>query len=218
MKALLNKIREHHNRFGTYKTLLTGCDQILNYFILIDCLHIIVLDKCNVKPVPLSTEGVVSVRYANETDLLSLKKAGEWQIDNTKIQQLREGDLCLLTLLDNEIAGYTWIHITGRPTLMPGLKLHVPRCYVYNYGGFTHPKYRGKNLQAFRHQQVLKCAECSDKVGLIGYVKYTNWSSIRGQEKAGYRKIGRLLMVGRKQKYMVVMSKELRRIGLKRIT
>ncbi len=156
-------------------------------------------------------------RLATEEDLLWMKQEGSWQISDELMHGFRNGDACLLSTIDGKIAGYTWVHTLGRPLLIPGLRISIPPQYAYNFAGFTPPEYRGYGLQPFRHHEVLNRPEWRDKVGMIGYVDVTNFSSKKGQSKSGYQRVGRLTLIGSKHRFVVLVSPELKRMGIARL-
>ena len=150
-------------------------------------------------------------------DLKEMEKQGCWNIPPKKIERFNQGDSCLLSYVDKKLAGYTWVHTNGCPELMPGLKLSMPHEYLYNYDAFTHPEYRGCGLQSFRHHELLNNPRWRDKRGLLGFVIPTNYSSKIGQSKSGYKRIGKVWLVGLKTKFYAHIEKDLRGMGIERI-
>lgn len=164
-----------------------------------------------------ATGPVVTTRVADEATLQALQQEGGWGIDDHKWAFLRGGDTCLLSLVDGRIAGYTWVHTRGCPEILPGLQLQLPAHALYNFAGFTHPDFRGAGLQARRHEAVLSQACWADRPTMLGYVKATNFSSQHGQGRSGYRKIGSVLLLGSRRRFLTWMSPALRRMGVQRL-
>jgi hypothetical protein len=128
-----------------------------------------------------------------------------------------QGDTCLLSYVDDALAGYTWAHSAGCPELVPGLRISVPHEYLYNFAAFTLSDYRGCGLQSFRHHELLNGDRWRDKKGLLGFVLHTNYSSRRGQGKSGYQKIGSIWLIGGKTHFIASIGRSLRSMGVKRI-
>ncbi|MFC1633556.1 hypothetical protein ACFL5Z_01830 [Planctomycetota bacterium] len=159
----------------------------------------------------------MSTKIATLEDLKEMEQQGCWEIQRRKLEFFHQGDTCLLSYVDNKLAGYTWAHVNGCPELVPGLRLSVPHEYLYNYAAFTLPEYRGCGLQSFRHHELLNQHQWRDKKGLLGFVIHTNYSSRKGQNKSGYKRIGNIWLIGRKSNFYVLISRDLRSMGVKRI-
>ena len=205
------------SRFGEAKTLKHLIYRVINRFCYFNCLHIIVLSRENLKPLDPMNAHRFSTTIATLEDLKEMEKQGCWHIHQRKIEYFNQGDTCLLSYVDNKLAGYTWAHTNGCPELVPGLRLSVPHEYLYNFAGFTHPDYRGYGLQSFRHHELLNHPRWKDRKGLLGFVVHTNYSSRRGQEKSGYKRIGNIYVIGSKSHFYALIGKNLRSMGIKRI-
>lgn len=211
---LLKKLRSQFGLFKTFKHLAFRLVNRLCYF---DCLHIIVLSREDVKPLDADKNQRLSTRMATRKDLEEMQEQGCWHLNRKKMEYFDQGDTCLLSYVDNNLAGYTWAHSNGRPELVEGLRVSVPDEYLYNFAGFTLPEYRGHGLQSFRHRELLTRHRWRNKKGLLGYVVHTNHSSRRGQSKSGYKKIGNIYLIGSKTHFYVHIGKSLRSMGIKRI-
>lgn len=210
-------IGEFRSHFGWGATLHYALHQLVNRFFLLERLHIVVLDRDKLKPIKPQGAVRLSWRMASMDDLQGMRKDAKWDISEDKIALFRAGDACLLSFVDDQLAGYTWTHAAGRPTLMPGLTISVPAQYLYNFAALTLPEFRGFGLQPYRHHVALTCGQWGDKQGLIGFVKATNFASRHGQAKSGYRKIGTLWRFGSENGFWVYCSPSLRKIGVRRV-
>jgi len=216
-KPILQALRELRARFGAVKTLKHALFRFINRFVYLDCLHIIVLNRGDLRPLDPANGHRLSTRIATLKDLQEMERQGCWEIQQRKIGFFAQGDICLLSYVDDNPAGYTWAHTQGCPELVPGLRLSVPRDYIYNYAGFTLPEYRGYGLQSFRHHALLNHNKWSDRKGLLGFVIHTNYSSMRGQDKSGYIRIGDIWLLGTKANFCALVGKSLRNMGIRRI-
>ena len=217
IKSKLRVLKEFRSRFGALKTLRHAVFRLVNKFFYFDCLHIIVLNRENLKLLEPVKAHRFSSRIATLEDLKGMEKQGCWHIHQRKIGYFNQGDTCLLSYVDNKLAGYTWAHANGCPELVSGLRLSVPYEYLYNFAGFTHPDYRGYGLQSFRHHELLNHPQWRNRKGLLGFVIHTNYSSKRGQEKGGYKRIGNIYIIGSKSHFYALIRKNLRSMGIKRI-
>jgi len=215
--SILQQLRELHAKFGLARTLKHASFRLVNRFAYLDCLHIIALERSDLKPLDAGKVCRLSTKMATRTDLEAMQEEGCWEINERKLEFFDHGDACLLSYVDGELAGYTWAHTRGCPEIIPGLILSVPRAYLYNFAAFTLPKYRGYGLQSFRHHALLACPQWQDRKGLLGYVIHTNYKSKRGQHKSGYQKIGRIWVIGSKSRFCALIGRDLRRLGIRRI-
>lgn len=216
-KTTFQILKELRSRFGAAKTLKHAVFRLINRFLYFDCLHIIVLSRDNLRPLDPGNTRRLSTKIATLADLKEMEQQGCWEIQQRKLEFFNQGDTCLLSYVNDKLAGYTWAHTNGCPELVPGLRLSVPHEYLYNYAAFTLPEYRGCGLQSFRHHELLNHRRWRDKKGLLGFVIHTNYSSRKGQDKSGYTRIGDICLIGRKSNFCVLISRDLRSMGVKRI-
>jgi hypothetical protein len=217
MMSAIRIFRDMKNRFGLRAALKFSLHTAVNLFVPFTCLNIIVLDRDRLKALAPVPGMRFSTRRALQEDLDAMRRDPAWGINEQFLRQFADGDICLLSFVNDELAGYTWAHDLGHPELMPGLSISVPSEYVYNYGALTLPKFRGSGLQAFRHRLVLETAEWTGKKGLLGFVVYTNFASQKGQAKSGFRKIGALWLLGHAGNIATWRTGDLRRLGIERI-
>ncbi len=208
---------ELRSRFGAAKTFKHTFFRLVNKFLYFDSLHMIVLNRENLRPLDPNNTHRLSTKIATLEDLKEMEGQGCWEIEQRKLGFFNQGDTCLLSYVDNKLAGYTWAHTKGCPELVPGLILSMPHEYLYNFAAFTLPEYRGYNLQSFRHHELLNHHLWKDKKGLLGFVRHTNYSSKKGQDKSGYTRIGDIWLVGKKSNFYALIDKSLRSMGIKRI-
>jgi len=211
------KKKELIKHYGFKKLLIIFIYAVINKIMYLESLHIIALERDRIKKPKPRDQRKLTFRYASEEDLADMFKDPDYKMSDAKMEAFKDGDQCLLSFVDDELAGYTWVHLKGRPLLFPGLKLQTPLDYCYNYAALTLPKFRGLGLQGIRHYHLLNNPEWRDKVGLIGYVVSTNWDSIKGQSKSGYHSIGRIWLFGTKKRYMVFISNSLKKMGVERL-
>jgi hypothetical protein len=217
IKSIFQAVNALRSRFGAAKTFKHVMYRLVNRLFYFDCLNIIVLNRENLKPLDAANMDRLSTKIATLEDLRQMQKQGCWDTNQKKIGLFNQGDTCLLSYVDNKLAGYTWAHTNGCPELVPGLKLSVPDEYVYNFAGFTLPDYRGCGLQSFRHHELLNHPQWKDKKGLLGFVIHTNYSSRRGQEKSGYEQLGNIWLIGAKSNFYALIDKNLQSMGIRRI-
>jgi len=207
---------ETRSRYGLGAALSVSAHRLVNTVMFFDRLDVILLERSRLAPLDEKQKGKFSSRLALRADLERLQAIEGWGINQEKMQQFDQGAQCILSYVDGELAGYTWADPVGRPELIPGLRIRVPREYLYNYAGFTDPRFRGSGLQAYRHHSVLGNEAWLDRRGLLGYRRFTNFATLKGQNKSGYHKIGSILLWGSKQRFHAHFSRSLRALGIAR--
>jgi hypothetical protein len=203
--------RRRHGLAAAAGTLLEGLAQI---FVRLECVQIIMLERSHAPAPPAQTGGRFGAVLADEATLRALQAQEDWGIDAVKLAALRAGDQCLLSLVDDRPAGYTWVHSRGLPEILPGLWLRLPPGWLYNFAAYTHPAFRGSGLQSWRHAAVLQHPAWQGSAGLVGWVRATNHASRRGQGKSGYVPVGWIARVGLGPWQMTFCSTSLARLGM----
>jgi hypothetical protein len=220
-RAFLREVAAVGRRHGGLAALQTLAEGMANAVMRLECLHVITLEREHLPGLDGEHQGQlagrITSRIADEATLLAMRAEGGWAIDDVKLGHLRAGDHCLLSLLDGQVAGYTWVHDRGCPEILPGLRLQLPPGMLYNFAGYTHPRFRGSGLQSYRHRSVLDHPRWANASSLLGWVKATNFASRRGQGKSGYRPIGWIWLVGGSRRFAALCSPSLWERGIKRI-
>lgn len=210
-------LKQFGSRFGSVAAVQYALFTLVNKVMFFECFHVIVLDRGRVRPLEPKPGLTLSYRLAALQDLESMRPEPRWDISDERMRYFKAGDCCVLSSVDGQLAGYTWVHEAGHPELIPGLVVAIPPDYLYNYAGLTLPEFRGAGLQPFRHHVVLNHARWRDRKGLIGYVRYTNRASQKGQDKSGYRRIGTIWLLGSRKRFWSLFSRTLRDMGIRRL-
>ncbi len=216
-RQFIQNVKDEASRVGYPKAIERSLYNITNKYVCLRRLEIIHLTRDHLAPLDPAKYANITSRLATEQDLLAMRAEGRWSITDELLDGFRDGDSCLLSFVDGKRAGYTWVHTAGRPLLIPGLRIRIPDDYLYNFAGFTAPEFRGVGLQPYRHHEVLRRPEWRGCKGMIGYVQCINWSSRRGQTKAGYQPLGSISLVGTLNRFTVLLSSEVRKAGIRRL-
>lgn len=140
-------------------------------------------------------------RFAELKDFERLAEDKQTGIAARDVESFRQGNRCLLQLNGDELVGYTWYSPSPLIELQWGLHFNLPDDMVYNYNGFTAPKYRGIAYQSLRHLKLLEHLAPLGKRRLMGYVSHLNYKSLQGVAKSGYQRVGVLRGVKRGGKF-----------------
>jgi hypothetical protein len=204
-------------RFGTGAAFRLALHNLINWLIFFETMDIIVLERDRLRPLDPALTRKLTSRLATRQDLEAMQALPQFDIQPAMIASFNAGDSCLLSYVDDKLAGYTWAHTLGRPEFIPGFSIAVPDIYVYNYAALTLPEFRGLGLQPYRHHQLLDSGLWQDKRGLLGYVFHNNFASRKGQAKSGYRPIGSIWLLGSRRHFITWFSPGLRRLGIRRL-
>jgi hypothetical protein len=205
-------------RFGLVKSLLGALDRGVNRFLRVDCLKIRVLERVRYKRPEIDPAEEITFKYATYDDLLSMQEENRWEISERKLKNFLDGDYCLLIFVDSDLSGYSWVSLKGNPILEGNLRIQIPADFIYGYASFTAPRFRGKNLMLYRRDALLNNPTWAEKKGLLAYVKATNWSSLRGQDKSSYQTVGTIWLIRLKRKYYLWFSQSLKTLGFRRLS
>jgi hypothetical protein len=130
---------------------------------------------------------------------------------------LDKGDLCFLVMDGPRLAGYSWYSTS--PTTFDSrhdrLTLSCGSEYLYSYKGFTVPEYRGQRVHALGKLRVIEEAARRGYRGLVSYVDFDNYRSIRSLERVGYRNFGRVVIVGARGRFLIGHSPGCARCGFR---
>lgn len=216
---IFKRLKDQVKQYGLSSSLVFVFDSIINRFVPFTILYVVLLERNRVKKPPTAGETKFTCRlttidsFKNMLGNLDPQLVEKHALDSY-VQDAQEGDLLLLNYAGDELAGFTCAHLGGTPYLLPDLRLRVPDSVVYNFSAFTFPKFRGKHLQGLRHYELLHQKPCRGKAGLIGYVHYNNFESLRGVVKSGYRILGKIWVIGRGEHKKIRLSKSVRRFGI----
>lgn len=109
-------------------------------------------------------------------------------------QAFAKGDECYGFLDGSVLAAYGWYSTKPTDIDAPGMVLHFDDRYIYMYKGFTHVKYRGQRLHAIGMTQTLEAYLASGYKGILSYVEWNNFSSLKSCYRMGYSDFGNVYL------------------------
>ncbi len=118
-------------------------------------------------------------------------------------EALSKGDECYGFVCGSTLSAYGWY--SRRPTDLdlPGLRLHFDDRYVYMYKGFTAASHRGKRLHAVGMTCALESYLGRGYRGIVSYVEWDNFCSLRSCYRMGYRDFSAVTIVGGRGYYII---------------
>jgi hypothetical protein len=118
-------------------------------------------------------------------------------------EALAKGDQCYGFLVGNDLAAYSWYSTSATATEMPGLRVHFGDRYVYMYKGFTADSHRGQRLYPIGMTRALAACLARGFRGIVSYVEWNNFASLKSCYRMGYRDIGNIVIAGLRDRYVV---------------
>ena len=119
----------------------------------------------------------------------------EYEMSESFVREcFAKGDECFGFLDGSTLAAYGWY--SSRPTAIdvPGMVLHFDNRYIYMYKGFTHANHRGQRLHAIAMTRALEAYLGRGYKGILSYVEWNNFSSLKSCYRMGYSDFGNIYM------------------------
>ncbi len=144
------------------------------------------------RPMPEAEDGAREhvFRWATLDDVRQGQSDGTGLWSPRDLEAAERGDRCLLQLDGPRLVGFTWISCEALTFVTEGLHLNLPDDTAYVYRAYTAPAYRGGGFQGLRTQELLRRVQREGRRRLLCYVEETNFESLKGVRKSGYRPIG----------------------------
>lgn len=136
--------------------------------------------------------GSAEVRFATEADLPRLI---ELQHKEAAFRErFAEGDRCVVAIADGHIVGYEWfseraIHYESSW----GYSIQIPGGFVYAYDAFIDHKHRNTGLWLRFKAYLSDWMVERNKRGVLTFVDYGNWASMRTHLRFGFEPSGNIL-------------------------
>ncbi len=148
---------------------------------------------------PYVSDNGHTFRFASSDDIRTYHADPSWPIRDRDVLAFEKGDRCLLQFDGDVLVGFAWVAASPLVEIMWGFHFNMPDDTAYNYHSYTSPVYRGKGYQALRHLKLLEHIKKTGQHRLFGYVDQANLDSLRGVKKSGYKKVGVLRCVRKRE-------------------
>lgn len=136
--------------------------------------------------------GHIEVRFATVDDLDGLcslqNKRDEFE------RRLRDGDRCIVASVQGNVVGYEWFcDSTVHRETEWDYPITIPGGYVYAYDAFIDPAYRNTGVWLRFKQYLAGWMARDGKQGVLTFVDYGNWPSLRTHLRFGFQPTGSVL-------------------------
>lgn len=210
-------VRQTSRQFGTLAAARYLLDRMVNSVVRAESWKIVVRERDRLLPQDPAMCSQFSCRTATLSDLEAMQSDPRLGIGESRLRSVEAGDVCLLSFVDGQVAGYTWARREGPAEIMPGLQTSIPEQLFYDYAALTLPEYRGLGLHAYRQDRLLTSDQFADKAGLFGFVRATNFASRHTIARTGGRIVGTLWLFGTRRHFVARFSRSARRLGMCRL-
>lgn len=143
------------------------------------------LDKApRVAPGLLRGLGVVRRATPDDLDALVLLRNQR----SIFLDRLANGDYCLVAEVDGRIVGFEWFcERENHDETAWGYRIVIPPGFVYAYDAFIHPQYRNCGIWLRFKAHLGDCMTRTGKVGVLTFIDYGNWPSLRTHLRFGFK-------------------------------
>jgi len=187
----LTEFKRNIKQFGAVKALEDVALRALNRGVFFKILKGVKIDA--VHPDFLKCDEKYRGLFLTEGMLAEFAERPEYELSRGFLDQaLAKGDECYGFLDGNVLAAYGWY--SKKPTEIdpPDLVLHFNDQFIYMYKGFTHVNYRGQRLHAIGMTQALKAYLARGFKGIVSYVEWNNFGSLKSCYRMGYQDYGNI--------------------------
>jgi hypothetical protein len=206
-------IRQH----GMAKTVADVAWRAANRVMFLKVLECVKIETPN--PEFLQCGGNYRGLFLDHDLLRGLSASPEYELSPPFLDHaLSKGDECYGFLEGGVLAAYGWYSHKPTETDWRGLTIHFDSEYVYMYKGFTHPKHRGKRLHAVCMTRALEAYLARGFRGIVSYVEWNNFASLKSCYRMGYTDFGRIYAVRLFNRYWLHSDAGYRRYGFRLVT
>jgi GNAT superfamily N-acetyltransferase len=136
--------------------------------------------------------GPGSVRLATTDDLDALVALRDQR--QVFLDRFAEGDRCVVAEVGGRIAGYEWFcDRDSHKETGWGYRIAIPAGFVYAYDAFIDPAYRNSGIWLRFKAHLGQLMMESGHVGVLTFVDYGNWPSLRTHLRFGFKPAGDVL-------------------------
>jgi GNAT superfamily N-acetyltransferase len=138
--------------------------------------------------------GPAAVRAARLDDLESLVALRP--LRRIFVKRFADGDRAVVAEVDGRIVGYEWFSEGGvHEETAWGYRFVIPPGFVYAYDAFIDPRYRNSGIWLRFKAHLGQGMPASRKTGVLTFVEYGNWLSLRTHLRFGFKPDTQVLVI-----------------------
>jgi hypothetical protein len=187
----LSRIREIAKSFGRRAALHDLEQRIVNKLLPFQVLKGMIATADGIDRTLLDA-GALEARFCTPDELraaIAVPEIAEEMSGEFVERALAGGDECFGIFDGRDLVSFGWY--SNQPTrISDTLTLFFDRAWMYMYKGYTMHSHRGKRLHGIGMSKALDAYTQRGSLGLISYVRSTNFQSLRSTERMGYQIFG----------------------------
>jgi hypothetical protein len=209
-------LRGISERYGFANAARFVLVRTLNKFARCECLEILTIDTDSVDRSYLDLEPEFTSGWVGSEELRALAVADpSLQMSREFLNEAwQKKDRCYGIFFEGGLASYGWYS-----TCPTAVRAQLTFCfypqYTYMYKGYTKPDFRGNRLHAIGMSKPLMALSESGGRGIVSYVDYTNFASLRSCDRMGYERRGKVLIMGETGHYRTWTSPGCKHLGVR---
>jgi hypothetical protein len=198
LKSLGRKIQEA----GILKSLGDYALRAINRIMLFKILKAVKIET--VDPAFLTCDERFEGMFLNPTLLSEFASNPIYELTPEFLAQaFAKGDECYGFIRGDVLASYGWYSDQPTDIDVPGIEVTFDPQYVYMYKAFTEPHNRGHRLHAAGVTRALESFLSRGYKGLVSYVEWNNFSSLKSSYRMGYHDFGIMCLVRLLNRYFI---------------
>lgn len=189
--ASFDRIKLIVKNHGVARGLAAAALRVANRVVFVKVLKGLVIQSVN--PKLLECDAKYRTQFMPEDTLRVLSTNPDYELGAEFLSSaLANGDECYGVLERDTLVAYGWYSNKPTETDAPGLTLHFNPRYIYMYKGLTLSDHRGHRLHAVAMARALEAYLDRGYEGLIAYVEWANFDSLKSCYRMGYEDFGNL--------------------------
>jgi ribosomal protein S18 acetylase RimI-like enzyme len=194
VRRFLERASEVGRRFGLGGLVRAGLDKGVLRPLSLNVMHVVALDLRAVRSV--AVDPAFDFRILDPAEIARFAAEPANELEAEFVERARRGlDLCFGAVRDGRLAVYAWFALDSAEGVhAAGVDLGLPSDTAYLYKGFTPPDFRGRDLYPACLVAAVPALRPRGIERVIAFVRWSNEAALRGCRRAGFRRLGRLVV------------------------
>ena len=189
------RIIEVRRKYGAWAVVQLLTDRALNLVANVIISNLICVDADSAGEPP-GSDPRFDFRILSPDELAAFGQDPVYEVEPAFVVRASRGhDVCFAALDGPRLASYGWFALGCIEREHCEVAMSYPAHVAYSYKGFTHPDYRGQGLYAAVKRRALQALAARGVTTFISSINWTTWASLRSNDRLGYRKLGRLVLI-----------------------
>ena len=212
MPSKIRTVRKFRHRHGVISTSVLIFLKPLWDLGLFRAGHIFFLRPERINTALEDGDGSIEHRFLTEAEIGDLRDPSKSEFPRyVSDLGIARGDPCFGSFVSGELGSVAWVAET--PFVQWGSLLLFPEDHAFAHSRYTLDRFRGRRLQARSIARLTQNLGERGLHGLLATIDITNPASIKGAQRAGFRKVGAVMQLGSRRRVGTFLSPGARRFG-----